>query len=54
MANVCSSAKQSALQQLQPHVDVSPCADQQVVLYYVSKYYTKAETETVKLDDIES
>lgn len=39
---------------LQPHVDVSPCADQQVVLFYVSKYCTKAETETVKLDDIES
>ena len=34
------------------NVDVTPCTDQKAVLYYVAKYCSKAETKTVKLDEI--
>lgn len=34
------------------NADVSPCIDQKAVLYYVFKYCTKAETKTIKLEDI--
>lgn len=34
------------------NIDVILCTDQKVVLYYVAKYYTKAETKTVKLDEL--
>lgn len=34
------------------NTDVSPCIDQKAVLYYVFKYCTKAETKTIKLEDI--
>lgn len=34
------------------NIDVSPCTDQKALLYYVAKYCTKAETKTVKLDQL--
>ena len=34
------------------NIDVTPCTNQKAVLYYVAKYCTKAETKTVKLDEL--
>lgn len=34
------------------NINVTPCTDQKAVLYYVAKYCTKAETKTVKLDEL--
>lgn len=34
------------------NIDVTPCTDQEAVLYYVAKYCTKAEIKTVKLDKL--
>ena len=34
------------------NVDMSSCTDQKAVLYYVTKYCAKAETKTVKLNEL--